>query len=47
MGCGISLPGRLAVTRLEKSMDNGALIRHRVLALFLPLAAVLYPGRPA
>jgi hypothetical protein len=34
-------------SKLDKSMDHAARIRQRVLALFLPIAAVLYIGAEA
>jgi hypothetical protein len=44
--CRISWP-EPASTRSETSMDNAARTRRRVLALFLPVAAVLYIGGEA
>jgi hypothetical protein len=46
IACRISWPDS-AVTRSETSMDNAARTRRRVLALFLPVAAVLYIGGEA
>src|SRR5580704_13540071 len=47
MASRISWPGRPAAARSEKSMDNAVRTRQRVLALFLPVAAVLYIGGEA
>jgi hypothetical protein len=40
----LQLAEMIGATRLEKPMDNAARTRQRVLALFLPVAAVLYAG---